>query len=179
MKPVRALVQEDYDRAAPLGVGSTKAAGNYAAGMMGDKVCKEKGFPIALYLDSREHKYIDEFGTSNFFAITKDNKYVTPASKSILQSITNDSLQTLASDMGFTVERRPIEFDEIKDFVEIGACGTAAVITPVCEIVREKTVLKFGNPDEPSETLIKLFKEMQGIQYGDIEDRHNWMLSID
>ena len=132
-------------------------------------------YPISLYLDSAEHKYIDEFGTSNFIGITDDNKYMTPKSPSILPSITNASLQILAEDIGLTVERRPIEFSEIENFSEIGACGTAAVITPVYSITKNDKTYTFGKESEAGEVLTKLYGELQGIQYGDIDDRHGWM----
>jgi branched-chain amino acid aminotransferase len=176
--PVRALVQESYDRAAPHGVGNVKAAGNYAAGMMGDFSGKEVGYPISLYLDSSTHRYIDEFGTSNFLGITKDNKYVTPASSSILPSITNKSLQVIAEDMGMKVECRPILFDEISIFEEIGACGTAAVITPVYSVTRADKTYTFGKELQAGAVLTSLFKAIQGIQYGELEDRHNWLFKI-
>jgi len=177
--PVKAYIQESYDRAAPLGVGNVKVAGNYAAGLYGDYEGKHKGYPICLYLDSAHHRYIDEFGTSNFFGITKDNCYVTPESASILPSITNKSLQKIAEGMGLKVERRKIDIEELPDFKEIGACGTAAVITPVYSITRGDKVYTFGKENEAGETLTRLFKEIQGIQYGEIDDKHNWMLPVE
>jgi len=176
--PVKACIQEKYDRAAPHGVGNVKASGNYAAGMLGDLEGKKQGYPICLYLDSAEHRYIDEFGTSNFIGITKDNKYVTPASKSILPSITNSSLEQLACDAGMTVERRPILVDELTSFTEVGACGTAAVITPVYSITRGDTVYTFGEEKQAGAVLTKLYNELQGIQYGERPDTHNWMYHI-
>jgi len=176
--PVKAYVQESYDRAAPKGVGNVKVAGNYAAGMRGDIECKQKGYSICMYLDSAHHKYIDEFGTSNFFGITRDGRYVTPASESILPSITNKSIQKLAEGMGLKVERRQIAFDELGDFKEIGACGTAAVITPVYSVTRGDKIYTFGEEKKAGETLTRLFKELQGIQYGEVEDRYGWMVRI-
>lgn len=177
--PVKALVQEDYDRAAPRGVGNVKAAGNYAAGMKGDFEGKDKGYPICLYLDSATHSYIDEFGTSNFLAITKDKHYVTPASNSILESVTNDSLQVIANDIGMKVEKRPIHIEELSQFEEVGACGTAAVLTPVYSITFGEQVYTFGKENEAGVNLTKLFKQMQGIQYGEINDSHTWMKKVD
>jgi branched-chain amino acid aminotransferase len=173
--PVRAYVQEDYDRAAPKGVGNIKAGGNYAAGMMGDFDGKKKGYPICLYLDSATHQYIDEFGTSNFLAITPDGHYVTPYSPSILPSVTNDSLQIIARDFGLPVKKRPIAVRELGDFVEVGACGTAVVITPVCAIDHGERQYSYGRPDEAGKTLTSLYSEITGIQYGEIPDRHGWM----
>jgi len=176
--PVKALLQNKYDRAAPLGTGSIKASGNYAAGMMGDYDGKEKGFPICLYADASEHKYIDEFGSSNFIAITADNKYVTPNSKSILSSITNNSLQVLAQDLGLTVEKRQIAIDELDSFVEVGACGTAASITPVGSVTTDSKIYQFGSEDCAGDVLTKLYNQIQGIQYGEIEDHYNWNYEI-
>jgi branched-chain amino acid aminotransferase len=176
--PVKALVQDAYDRAAPRGVGNVKAAGNYAAGLIGEKLAKKQGYAISLYLDAATRTCIDEFGTSNFFAITKDQKFVTPDSPSILDSVTNKSLQQLAADFGFAVERRAIKVAELETFVEVGACGTAAVITPVCSITHNGRVYTFGKENEAGATLTRLYKELQGIQYGEIEDRHNWMVPI-
>ncbi|MBD3419652.1 MAG: hypothetical protein GF398_05980 [Chitinivibrionales bacterium] len=115
-----------------------EVAGNYAAGMWPDIEAKKKGYPIALYLNASRHKCIDEFGTSNFIGITPDRKYITPSSSSILRSITNKSLQDLAREMGLTVECRSIPFTQCKHFVEVGACGTAAIITPIYSLTTER-----------------------------------------
>ncbi len=178
MVPVPAYVQEKYDRAAPHGVGHVKAAGNYATGLVGDIEVKKKGYPVSLYLDSATHTLIDEFGTSNFIGITRDGRYVTPKSESILESVTNDSLRTIARDLGLRVEHRPVRWDEIEDFVEIGACGTAAVITPISSITRGDKTLRFGAEDKPGPMLQRLYDEIQAIQYGKIPDRHNWMMPV-
>ncbi len=179
LKPVSAVVMDDYDRAAPKGVGHVKVAGNYAADLEPSKHAKEDGFPVVLYLDAREHKYVDEFGTSNFIAITKDGKYVTPDSPSALPSITNKSLMALAEEMGLEVERRPILFDEIEDFAEVAACGTAVVITPVNRIVRGERVLQVGPQDGVGPTLQKLYDRMLGIQFGELPDHYGWTVPVD
>ncbi|KMQ52952.1 Branched-chain amino acid aminotransferase [Chitinispirillum alkaliphilum] len=176
--PVSACVQDEYDRAAPKGVGNVKVAGNYAAGMLGDIESKAGGYSITLYLDSATHQYVEEFGTSNLIAIKQGKKFVTPQSESILPSITNRSVQIIAKDFGLDVEYRPIPFDELSQFTEVGACGTAAVITPVYSITKGEKVFTFGREDKAGETLEKLYREMQGIQFGEIEDRHGWMKPV-
>ncbi|MBN1980884.1 MAG: branched-chain amino acid aminotransferase [Chitinivibrionales bacterium] len=176
--PIKAYIQTEYDRAAPRGVGCVKVAGNYAAGLKPDKDMKSQGYSISLYLDSATHTFIDEFGTSNFIGISADKKYVTPYSPSILQSITNKSLQTLAQDMGYTIEKRPIQLAEMSSFIEVGACGTAAVITPIYSIRYNDTDFIFGRHDCAGETLSRLYKELVGIQNGDIPDRHHWMIPV-
>ncbi len=92
--------------------------------------------------------------------------------------MTNDSLRTIARDLGLRVEHRPVRWDEIEDFVEIGACGTAAVITPISSITRGDKTLRFGAEDKPGPTLQRLYDEIQAIQYGKIPDRHNWMMPV-
>lgn len=174
-KPVDAMIS-DYDRAAPLGTGTIKCAGNYAASLYPTKIAKNAHCPVALFLDPKTHQYIDEFGTSNFLAITKDGKYVTPESPSILPSITNKSLMTIAEDLGMTVERRPIHVKELADFKEVAACGTAVVITPVGRIFYGDKVFEFEK--EIGATLKKLYDTITGIQYGEIEDKHNWTVIL-
>jgi len=176
-KPVKALVLEQYDRAAPQGVGDCKVGGNYAAGLAGGIYGKEKGYPVVLYLDSREKKYIDEFSTSNFIAIKK-NSYITPESNSILASITNDSLSVIASDLGLLVERRPIEIAEIERFDEIGAVGTAAVVTPVNLIHFRGKDYHFGDGEHAGPVTTTLYQKLISIQTGDAPDTHGWLEEI-
>jgi len=174
LKPVKALIYDDYDRAAPKGVGNIKVAGNYAASLYAHEEAKKAGYDVELYLDAREHKYVEEFATSNFVAITKDGVYVTPDSHSILPSITNLTLMKLAEDMGMKVEVRSVLFDEIEEFAEIGACGTAVVVTPVCEITRCDKVIKIGDNVGCGPVLQKLYERVQSIQYGESSDIYDW-----
>jgi branched-chain amino acid aminotransferase len=178
LKPVKAIVYDEYDRAAPHGVGHVKVAGNYAASLYPHIEAKHAGFPVELYLDAKEHKWVEEFATSNFIGITRDGRYVTPKSESILPSITNMTLQTLAADMKMKVEARPVPFDEIASFAEVGACGTAVVVTPVSQITRGSLVIRTGSEDGCGPVLEKLYKEVQAGQYGEKEDAHGWCVSI-
>ncbi len=176
IKPVDAWMITDFDRAAALGTGTIKCAGNYGASLLPAKIAKNNNCPIPLFTDPLEHKYIDEFGTSNFIGI-KDGAYVTPKSSSILPSITNKSLMQLAKDMGIHVDHRRIAKDELPSFAEVGACGTAVVITPVGRIYDGETVYKY-NTESIGPVLKKLYDEMTGIQYGEIADRHGWMVEV-
>lgn len=178
IKPVSAVIYDDYDRAAPQGIGHIKAAGNYAASLYAHQQAKHNGIPVELYLDPREHRYIEEFATSNFLGITKDKKYVTPSSPSILPSVTNKTLQQLAQDMGYTVEIRPIEFDELDSFEEICACGTAVVVTPIKEIIRGDRVITVTDKDECGPVAMELYHRVTGTQYGEIADIHNWLVEV-
>lgn len=179
LTPVKAIVLDQYDRAAPLGVGVTKVAGNYAASLEPHNVAHAAGFPVELYLDPREHRFVEEFGTSNFIAISGDgNAYVTAKSSSILPSITNKGLQELAADFGLEVQVRPVEYAEIPQFSEVAACGTAVVITPVNEIVRGDSVIRVGPAQGCGPVFEKLYNRYREIQVGDAPDVFGWSIAV-
>ena len=167
------VIMRDFDRAAPLGTGIYKVGGNYAASLKANSIAHAKGYASEFYLDSKEKKYVDECGAANFFGI-KDNTYVTPKSTSILPSITNKSLMQIAEDLGMKVERRPVPEEELDTFEEAGACGTAAVISPISHLddLEAGKVYNFGEKPGPWST--KLYNTLRGIQYGTIEDKHGW-----
>jgi branched-chain amino acid aminotransferase len=178
-KPTPYAILRDYDRAAPLGTGTIKVGGNYAASLVAGEIAHSKGYSAVLYLDAKEKKYIDECGPANFFGI-KDNTYITPQSTSILPSITNKSLMTLAGELGMKVERRPIPVEELETLEEAGACGTAAVISPVSQIddLDKNKSYVFGKPGEPGPISVKLYNKLRAIQYGDEEDKYGWVTVV-
>lgn len=174
------VIIREYDRAAPLGTGCFKVGGNYAASLRANKKAHDLGYSCEFYLDAKEKKYIDEAGAANFFGI-KNNTYITPQSSSILPSITNKSLIQLAEDMGIKVERRPILEEELETFEEAGACGTAAVISPIeriddLENNKSYVIAKDGKPGPISE---KLYNKLRAIQYGDEPDTHGWVTIVE
>jgi branched-chain amino acid aminotransferase len=177
VKPVKAMIHDGVDRAAPQGTGHIKVAGNYAASLYPTSLAKKAGCPVMLFLDSKTHQFIEEFGTSNFFAVTRDGKYVTPDSPSILPSIINKSLMQIAEDMGITVERRQIAKSELETFAEVGACGTAVVITPVGQIIHHDKVYTYDEKNMGPVSK-KLYDEITGIQYGERPDKHKWMVEV-
>lgn len=174
------VIIREYDRAAPLGTGRYKVGGNYAASLAANKMAHDAGYASEFYLDAKEKKYIDECGAANFFGI-KEGKYITPKSSSILPSITNRSLQQLAKDLGMEVEVRPIPEEELTTFEEAGACGTAAVISPIRKIDdlenhKSYVISKDGKPGPWSE---KLYTHLRAIQYGAEPDVHGWTTVIE
>ncbi|MBI5446843.1 MAG: branched-chain amino acid aminotransferase [Deltaproteobacteria bacterium] len=171
--PVRLLVEEDIDRAAPGGVGDVKCGGNYAAGMRATMGAKEKGYSEVLYLDCREKKYIDESGSSNFFAII-GRSFTTPASPSILPSVTNMSVQQIATDLGLQVERRPLAVTELPTFDEAGCLGTAAVITPVEAITYRGVDHVYCKDGKAGPLTTQLYQRLTQIQVGAAPDPYGW-----
>ena len=147
--------------------------GNYAASLLANKKAHDLGYACEFYLDAKEKKYMDECGAANFFGI-KNNTYVTPLSTSILPSITNKSLMQLAEDFGLKVERRQIPEEELETFEEAGACGTAAVISPISYIDDLETGKRYDFGEKPGPVSEKLYTHLRNIQYGIDEDIHGW-----
>ena len=186
LSPGNAVISRNYDRASTFGSGCYKLGANYAQSLHAYNLAHSTGYRELLFLDSATKTTIEEFGSSNFFAI-KGNTYVTPRSGSVLPSITNNSLRTLAADMGMDVEVRPIKVEELSEFDEVNSCGTAVVITPICAIDDKPQLecedvarrYRFGSPDKCGAVSEKLYNRIIGIQKGLEEDTHNWCLFID
>lgn len=180
VKPVNMLICRDVDRAAPLGTGTFKVGGNYAASMRAIIAARNSGYSSTIFLDAREKKYIDECGPANFFGI-KNNTYITPKSESILGSITNMSLIEIAESLGMKTERRKVPVEELATFTEAGACGTAAVISPIAKIFdpETNTVYEYCKNGEPGDQTMKLYNKLVAIQNGDQPDPFGWITVLD
>lgn len=177
-KPVNLIVEEEVDRAAPLGVGDVKVGGNYAAGLRATMRARQKGFTEVLYLDAKHKRYVDESGPANFYGITQDDQYVTPESESILPSITNRSVITLAEEMGLRPQWRPIEVEELFELKEAGCCGTAAVITPVGSITYRGRKIVYSKDGKAGRYSTELYEKLTAIQVGDAPDHFEWVRRI-
>ena len=186
LTPGTAVLSRNYDRSATFGSGGHKLGANYAQSLHAYNIAHNAGYRELLFLDSATKTTIEEFGSSNFFAI-KGNTYITPRSQSILPSITNACLRTVAEDFGMEVEMRPVHVEELAEFDEVCSCGTAVVITPICSI-DDKPALEspdvtrrfvFGDPDKCGPKSEKLYWKIIGIQKGLEPDPRGWCLFID
>lgn len=174
------LAVSDYDRAAPQGTGSYKAGANYAAGLLATKDAVALGADEALYLDSRERRFIDEAGSANILVLMDDDKLVTPASSAILPSITRRSIMSLAEvDLNLRVEERAIDLrEEFQDFAEMAACGTAAVLSPVKKVWFDGQWHPVGQSAK-TPVMQTLYDKLVGIQSGILPDYSHWVHSVD
>ena len=174
------VIIREFDRAAPYGTGRFKVGGNYAASLDSGEIAHQKGFASVIFLAPATKQYIDECSAANFFGI-RDGKYITPDSHSVLPSITNKSLRQIAEDLGLKVEQRKVGVEELPTFSEAGCCGTAAVISPIGSVYDPKTdkTIVYGDGKTAGPWSQKLYKTLQGIQYGEIEDKHNWNTIVD
>ncbi|TLP77459.1 branched-chain amino acid aminotransferase [Nesterenkonia sphaerica] len=179
LKPVRIWVSRDYVRAAPGGTGEAKTGGNYAGSLIAQQQAAEHGCQQVLFLDPLHENAVEELGGMNVFLVTNDGRLLTPElTGTILEGITRSSVIQLAKDRGLTVEERRITLDEWDRGVRSGeiteafACGTAAVITPIGELVDGDHRIASTGTGEVTQSLRD---ELLGIQTGTVEDRHGWL----
>lgn len=182
--PVSIWLSTTYARAGKGGTGAAKTGGNYASSLVAQAEASENGCAQVMFLDSSEGKYLEELGGMNIVLVYKDGTLVTPQSDSILEGITRDSILQLARDRGHTVEERRVTIDEWRegaasgDIVEVFACGTAAVVTPIAQL--KAADFTIGSADAPAgELTMALRQELTDIQYGRAEDRHGWLTRLD
>jgi len=177
--PVSIWLSETYARAAEGGTGAAKTGGNYAASLLPQSEAYEQGCDQVVFLDA--HGNVEELGGMNIVFVKKDGTLVTPASDNILDGVTRNSLLQLAEDRGHTVERRPVSLAEWRegvasgDIVEVFACGTAAVVTPIGRL----KAAGFDDEQPTGELALSLREELTDIQYGRREDRHGWLYRLD
>jgi len=178
---VDGLILEDFDRAAPEGTGSAKLGGNYGPVLKWSEKAKNEGFGITLHLDSKTRTVIDEFSTSGFVGIKKDGDQYTlavPNSKSVIKSVTSDSVCRIAESFGWKVECRPITYEELPTFTEVIAAGTAAALVPVKSITMRSRNDKFtyqNGASEPGPACVKLLTTLKSIQQGKVKDEFGWL----
>ena len=181
LAPVSIWLSTQYSRAGKGGTGAAKTGGNYASSLIAQAEAYEQGCDQVLFLDSEQERYLEELGGMNVVLVKKDGTLITPASPSILEGITRDSILQLAEDRGHKVERRQVSIDEWRegaasgDIVEAFACGTAAVVAPIGLL----KATEFEIRHESTEVSLSLREELTGIQYGRVEDRHGWMTRLD
>ncbi|MCW2672552.1 MAG: branched-chain amino acid aminotransferase [Frankiales bacterium] len=184
LRPVSLWLSQEYTRAAPGGTGSAKCGGNYAASLVAQQEAIANGCDQVVFLDAVEHRWLEELGGMNIFLVMDDGRLVTPdVSGTILEGITRDSIVTIAQELGHRVEERKVDVDEWRkgaadgSVVEVFACGTAAVITPI-GVLRWPGGEVVAGSGEPGETTMKLRKALMDIQYGRAEDTHGWVRRV-
>lgn len=183
LKSVRIWVETKDVRAPRGGLGATKAGANYAASLHAAQAAKKSGFDQVLWLDGKNHEFVEEVGTMNLFVVIGQSLVTPPLSDSILAGVTRDSVLTLASDLGLKAEERPLSVTELRaahkagQLTEVFGTGTAAVISPVGELAFENESLVF-NGGAPGPVSLKLYEEISGIQRGTRPDRHGWLTTV-
>ena len=184
VRPARVMVCREFVRAYPGGLGETKTAANYAASIWPQRIAAKKDCDQVLFLDAVHHDFIDELGGMNFFVI-RGNELITPElNGSILHGITRRSILEIASSLDLKPVEKKLSFTQVKKEIESGqitevfACGTAAVISPIGELVfqekvnSESEIIKLKG--EPKVSL-QLLDVLSKIQRGDLPAPGNWI----
>jgi branched-chain amino acid aminotransferase len=181
--PISVWVSQDFSRAGSGGTGAAKAGGNYGGSLLAAKLAAQKGYSQVLWLDAKEHRFVEEGGAMNIFFIINNKLVTPPLGGTILPGITRKSLLEMAGDMGIEAEERPLDIHDIAEGIASGdvtesfAAGTAAVISPVGTICLEGKDYVINN-NQTGPWALKFFDTLTGIQRGDIEDSRNWTYRI-
>lgn len=184
LNPIKIYVEDKYIRAAVGGTGETKTAGNYAASLFAAEEAKKKGFTQVLWLDAKEHKYVEEVGTMNMVFVIDDEIITAPLDGSILPGITRDSVLHMTREWGLKVSERSLSIDDVITAAENGrlkeafGTGTAAVISPVGQVTYKGKdyIVAGGKMGDLSQ---RLYNEIVAIQYGEKDDPYGWRQKID
>lgn len=182
VKPVSLWLTEEYTRAGRGGMGAAKTGGNYASSLVAQQEASSHGCDQVVFLDAQEGRYVEELGGMNMYFVYTDGRIVTPETGTILEGITRASIIELAGKMGHPVEERKFGIDEWKDgvasgeIVEIFACGTAAVVTPVGSLKWEGG--EVGTPEGGAELWKRIRQELVDVQFGRADDAFGWMTKL-
>ncbi|PWV52898.1 branched-chain amino acid aminotransferase [Nocardiopsis sp. L17-MgMaSL7] len=184
VKPVTVWLSKDFTRAAPGGTGAAKFAGNYAASFLAQAQAVEKGCDQVVWLDAREHRWVEEMGGMNLWFVFGEGENARlrtpPLTGTLLPGITRESLLSLAPDLGIPAEEEPLSIEEWRaaaesgEMTEVFACGTAAVVTPVGHVKSDDGEFTIGD-GQPGPITMRLREELVGLQTGLREDRHGWI----
>jgi branched-chain amino acid aminotransferase len=179
----RIFVEEEYVRAAPGGTGAAKVGGNYAGSLKAQMKAAQAGCAQVLWLDAVERRYVEEIGTSNAFFVIGDEIITSPLTGTILPGVTRDSVIRLLKKWGMNIQERRLSIDDVVRAAEDGtlkevfATGTAAVISPVGELLyRNRSILI--NNNEVGALSQKLYDTLYGIQTGTVEDDMGWTVAV-
>ncbi|MEP2736022.1 MAG: branched-chain amino acid aminotransferase [Erythrobacter sp.] len=182
--PAVSIWQSDYSRAAPGGTGAAKTGGNYAASLVPTGEAFERGHDQVLFLDAVEKKWVEELGGMNLFFVMDDGSVITPPlTGTILPGITRASLIALLGEQGLDVREEPYSIGQWKadaasgKLVEVMACGTAAVVTPVGKVESKDGSFVIGNGG-PGELTSTIREKLVGIQRGSVDDTHGWVMKL-
>jgi branched-chain amino acid aminotransferase len=182
--PVRVRAEGHFVRAAVGGTGNAKTGGNYAGSLFAQAEAKASGYDANLWLDAREHRYVEEIGAMNILFVVRDTLITSPLDGSILPGVTRASILEMAREEGRPVQERPLSIDEIISGIKEGTlteafgAGTAAVVTPVGTIGWEGRDHIVGD-GSPGPTTRHFYKSLTDLQYGKVPDRHGWIRVIE
>ncbi|MFL6137217.1 MAG: branched-chain amino acid aminotransferase [Frankiaceae bacterium] len=185
--PVSVHVSRDHSRAMPGGTGDVKCAANYGPSFVAQRTAAEAGCQQVVWLDSTEHRWVEEMGGMNLFFVrgtgSKAEVFTTPLTGTLLPGITRDSLLRIAARLGYRVAERPLTVDAWRrecassEITEVFACGTAAVVTPVGQVRDRDGDWTIGD-GRPGRTTLRLRRVLTDLQRGRFPDPDGWLWRV-
>ena len=181
LKPVSLWLTEDYTRSGRGGMGAAKTGGNYASSLIAQQEATSHGCDQVVFLDAQEGVYVEELGGMNMYFVFRDGSIVTPATGTILEGITRSSIIAIAEQLGHPVTERRFAIDEWRkgvesgEIVEIFACGTAAVVSPVGEL---RSAAGTTAAPESTELTMKIRSALVDVQFGRAQDTFGWLRKV-
>ena len=178
LKPLRVKVDEHAQRSTP-NFGEVKTGGNYAAAMRQVVRAREElGADQVLFAPGG---IVQETGAANFVLIEGDELLTKPLDGSILPGVTRDSILTLAADAGLKICERDFSVEELLHRApngEAALTGTAAVLTPVGELLHNGDTVRVGN-GQMGPWSTRLREQLCAIQSGAADDPHGWRVTLE
>lgn len=183
LNPISIWVEENYIRAAPGGLGATKAGANYAASLLAALEAKKKGYAQVLWLDVA-HQHIEEVGTMNVFFKIGDEIITPSLDGTILAGGVRDCVLQMLRSWGLKVTERKLGIDEVLQAMQQGrlqeafGTGTAAVISPIGKLFYQGKDWIL-NDQKIGPVASRLYNEITAIQYGESEDKFGWLEKVE
>jgi branched-chain amino acid aminotransferase len=180
VKPLSLWLTTEYTRAGRGGMGAAKTGGNYASSLVAQQQAIEHGCDQVVFLDAQHGRYVEELGGMNMYFVHRDGRIVTPETGTILEGITRSAIIELAQKAGHQVEERKFDIDEWREgvasgeIVEVFACGTAAVVTPVGKLMWDGGEVG-SNAGDGGPFTQQIRRQLVDIQYGRADDAFGWM----
>jgi branched-chain amino acid aminotransferase len=182
--PIKIYIEDFYSRSATGGLGAIKAGANYANSLLATEKANQKGYTQLLWLDSNNHRFVEEVGSMNMFFVIDNTILTSPLTGSILPGITRDSVMAIAKDLALKAEERPLEIKEILEAQKSGnlteafGSGTAAIISPVGHLCYKENEFPVADGKVGKITQL-LYDKLVGIQYGNMPDKKGWIEFVD
>jgi len=179
LSPIDLVVEEQFHRAAPRGMGGTKAAGNYSPVLVTQLAAKKKGFADVVYLDAKHDRYLEEVSSCNIFVVRGKRISTPPLTGSILPGVTRASVIELARSKGYDVREEPVAVEEaMEEADEIFTTGTAVVVSPVGSLTFRGERRQYGEKGKPTPVALELYEALTGLQQEALEDPYGWVVPV-
>ncbi|KAK9907767.1 hypothetical protein WJX75_009620 [Coccomyxa subellipsoidea] len=178
LTPIDLIVEERFHRAAPGGMGGTKAAGNYSPVLVVQLAAKQSGYADVVYLDAKTDTYLEEVSSCNIFVVKGNTIKTPPLAGTILPGVTRKSVIQLARQLGYEVQETNVAVTEAMEADEIFTTGTAVVVSAVGSLTHRGVRKQFGEAGQPTRTALRLYEALTALQQEKADDPFGWIVPV-